>query len=56
MPHKIEISDKTFEKLKESMIQDKKETGFDLYRDGEDEGYALVFCSNNSKKGDIILC
>ena len=45
----------TFDKLKESMVQDKKETGFELFRDGEDEGYAIVFCSNNSKKGDIIF-
>lgn len=45
----------TFEKLKKSMIQDRKEAGFDLYRDGEDEGYALLFCSDGSKKGDIIF-
>ena len=45
----------TFDKLKDSMVSDKKESGFELYRDGEDEGYALVFCSNNAKKGDIIF-
>ena len=45
----------TFEKLKESMVQDKKDAGFSLYRDGEDEGYALVFCDDSAKKGDIIF-
>lgn len=45
----------TFEKLKNSMVQDKKDAGFSLYRDGEDEGYALVFCDDNAKKGDIIF-